>query len=191
MFGWIKRLLGGRGAARGGIRQGPLRLEPTALPTGTPVHAPAWGAVAEPPPTSNLLHGLQPDHPDSRSMLLPTAIASTELSSLEGDGLSEAARSVEALPLVPQNILDPPLQFGGGPAWLTKMPRRIAFVDVETTGLSAEDRIVSFAAILVETAQLVENQFSLKHVHIICDPGRLSYPLISHDLEHSGEPTGL
>ena len=124
-------------------------------------------------------------------MLLPTAIASTELSSLEGDGLSEAARSVEALPLVPQNILDPPLQFGGGPAWLTKMPRRIAFVDVETTGLSAEDRIVSFAAILVETAQLVENQFSLKHVHIICDPGRLSYPLISHDLEHSGEPTGL
>jgi DNA polymerase-3 subunit epsilon len=52
----------------------------------------------------------------------------------------------------------------------------VIFVDVETTGLSNHDRIVSFAGILLETAQLLHNKFEMKVVYLICDPGRKSHP---------------
>jgi DNA polymerase-3 subunit epsilon len=62
------------------------------------------------------------------------------------------------------------------PEWLAGMPKKIAFVDVETTGLTDTDRIVSFGGILLNTAAFAENRFSLKYIHLICDPGRQSHP---------------
>lgn len=61
-------------------------------------------------------------------------------------------------------------------AWYSEIPERIAFVDVETTGLKDDDRVVSFAGILLKTPQLSENVFDLSFVHIICDPGKKSHP---------------
>lgn len=80
------------------------------------------------------------------------------------------------LPSVPEPQPEPEVLAALLPAWLAKMPERVAFVDVETTGLSAEDRVVSVAAVSLETAGLAEGQFRLKFSHVVCDPGRKSHP---------------
>ena len=70
---------------------------------------------------------------------------------------------------------------GGRPSelpssWLPSLPSRVVAVDIETTGLTAADRIVSLAAILVDTRDLAAGGFDLKHLHIVVDPGRPSHP---------------
>jgi len=62
------------------------------------------------------------------------------------------------------------------PAWLSRLPSRLFFVDVETTGLHRSDRIVSFAGILLTTKDLAQAQLNIKHVHLLFDPGRKSHP---------------
>jgi DNA polymerase III epsilon subunit-like protein len=62
------------------------------------------------------------------------------------------------------------------PPWLTKIPTRVAFVDVETTGLTGDDRVVSFAGILLHTPELANKRLNLNYVHFICDPGHNSHP---------------
>jgi DNA polymerase-3 subunit epsilon len=55
-------------------------------------------------------------------------------------------------------------------------PTRICFVDVETTGLTELDRIVSFAGIFFDASKSSQVIDCLSFVHIICDPGRKSHP---------------
>src|SRR5262249_37898478 len=63
------------------------------------------------------------------------------------------------------------------PVWLTQMPPKILFVDVETTGLHAgSDRIVSFAGILMTSADLVRGCLDMKYAHYIVNPGRPCHP---------------
>jgi hypothetical protein len=54
-------------------------------------------------------------------------------------------------------------------------PSKVVFVDVETTGLTDSDRIVSFAAILLETQSLRAGKFTVP-IHVVCDPGKKSHP---------------
>lgn len=58
------------------------------------------------------------------------------------------------------------------PEWSKRLPQNILFFDVETTGLFEEDRIVSFAGILLNTSRLHERHFTVKHVHLILNPQR-------------------
>ena len=62
------------------------------------------------------------------------------------------------------------------PRWLAGIPSRVVAVDVETTGLTASDRIVSLAAVLLDTRDLAVGGFDLKYLHIVVDPGRRSHP---------------
>ena len=62
------------------------------------------------------------------------------------------------------------------PAWLAGLPSRIVAVDVETTGLTPSDHIVSLAAILLDTRDLAAGGFDLKYLHIVVDPRRPSHP---------------
>lgn len=50
------------------------------------------------------------------------------------------------------------------------------FFDVETTGLKADDRIVSLGAILVDLSQMRLGEFDIKYCHLIFDPGKRSHP---------------
>ena len=56
------------------------------------------------------------------------------------------------------------------------LPSKVVFVDVETTGLTHSDRIVSFAAILLETQSLRAGKFTVSVIHVVCDPGKKSHP---------------
>jgi DNA polymerase-3 subunit epsilon len=56
------------------------------------------------------------------------------------------------------------------------LPSKVVFVDVETTGLTDSDRIVSFAAILLETQSLRAGNFTVSVIHVVCDPGKKSHP---------------
>jgi len=62
------------------------------------------------------------------------------------------------------------------PFWLAHMPAKILFVDVETTGLRARDRIVSIGAIELTAAGLPEDRVDFRFVHLVCDSGRKSHP---------------
>jgi DNA polymerase-3 subunit epsilon len=84
------------------------------------------------------------------------------ISSLFGRGASGASPAVE--PIIT------------APAWLPGLPRTILFLDVETTGLTSSDRIVSFAGIGLKTAPLASGSFELGYSHLIFDPGRKSHP---------------
>lgn len=52
-----------------------------------------------------------------------------------------------------------------------RIPRQVLAVDVETTGLSGNDRMVSFAGILMDTEALENGEWSLRFVHLVFDPG--------------------
>ena len=56
------------------------------------------------------------------------------------------------------------------------MPPKIVVVDVETTGLNSDDRIVTLAAVMLETADLVVGSVSFRYLHLIFDPGKKSHP---------------
>jgi DNA polymerase-3 subunit epsilon len=62
------------------------------------------------------------------------------------------------------------------PDWLTRLPSSVLVCDVETTGLTSADRVVSFAGIGLKTAPLASGQFELAYSHLIFDPGRKSHP---------------
>lgn len=62
------------------------------------------------------------------------------------------------------------------PAWLAQLPAKVLVVDVETTGLTNRDRLVSFAGVLLETEALGDGKFQLRYMHSIFDPGRKSHP---------------
>jgi len=49
-------------------------------------------------------------------------------------------------------------------------------LDVETTGLHSDDRVVSFAGILLKTEDLKQGELDLNFIHLIFDPGRKSHP---------------
>jgi DNA polymerase III subunit epsilon len=63
------------------------------------------------------------------------------------------------------------------PAPEQTIPKCIAFFDVETTGVSDKDRIVTFAGVkLLDTATLSTGSLQLTYIHLIFDPGRKSHP---------------
>jgi DNA polymerase-3 subunit epsilon len=61
------------------------------------------------------------------------------------------------------------------PCWLADLPASILFVDVQTTGLSAADRVVTFGAVQLTTAPLLEGAFELETAHLIFNPRRVSF----------------
>lgn len=65
---------------------------------------------------------------------------------------------------------------GKRPFWLERLPQAVTFVDVETTGLYSNDKIVSLAAIKLRTAPLAENRIDYESVHLVFDPGKKSHP---------------
>ena len=84
-------------------------------------------------------------------------------------------------PRLPPTILEQVLQDLGDikvpPSKLQPtLPSKVVFVDVETTGLADNDRIVSFAAILLETQSLRAGKFTVSVIHVVCDPGKKSHP---------------
>ena len=86
---------------------------------------------------------------------------------------SQAAQPPTNLEQVSQDVEDiklPP------PRPQPTLPSKVVFVDVETTGLTNSDRIVSFAAILLETQSLSTGKFTVSAIHVVCDPGKKSHP---------------
>lgn len=61
--------------------------------------------------------------------------------------------------------------------WEDVLSGKIVFVDVETTGLSDEDRVVTLAAIQLSAEYLPQGKFHLQICHLIFDPGRPSHPM--------------
>jgi len=60
---------------------------------------------------------------------------------------------------------------------LATIPKCIAFLDVETTGLNEKDRIVTLAGLkLLDTELLTTGTASLAYLHLIFDPGKKSHP---------------
>ncbi len=60
---------------------------------------------------------------------------------------------------------------------VSSLPPKIVFLDTETTGLTSEDRIVSFAGILLDTADVPKGGAQIELVHLIFNPGRRSHPM--------------
>lgn len=64
-----------------------------------------------------------------------------------------------------------------GPDWLRALPPRVAVVDVETTGFAPDaDRIVSLAAIRLDTQELADGRFAFDFTHLVFNPGRRNHP---------------
>lgn len=57
------------------------------------------------------------------------------------------------------------------------LPKNILFVDVETTGLSDDDRVVSFGAVELDTSTLGSGTWKIEETHLIFDPGVPSHPM--------------
>jgi DNA polymerase III epsilon subunit-like protein len=55
--------------------------------------------------------------------------------------------------------------------WLDRIPASVAFCDVETTGLSKDDRIVSFGGIGMISDELAKGRFHLAYSYLVFDPG--------------------
>ena len=62
------------------------------------------------------------------------------------------------------------------PSAAKRLPASIVFCDIETTGLRDTDRIVSFAGIGVQTAQLASGVLDLAYSHLVFDPAKKSHP---------------
>ena len=60
--------------------------------------------------------------------------------------------------------------------WFDRLPGSIAFVDVETTGLNSDDRVVSLGAFWIATGSLCDRIFPVSFVHLIFNPARRSHP---------------
>ena len=59
---------------------------------------------------------------------------------------------------------------------LNKLPDRVLFTDVETTGLHSSDRIVSIGLILLDLARLRGGDATMSANHLVFDPGKKSHP---------------
>ncbi len=60
--------------------------------------------------------------------------------------------------------------------WLAQLPGSVVFVDTETTGLTSEDRIVTFGAVRLHTTGMAAGEFRLKIMHLIFNPEKQSHP---------------
>ena len=58
--------------------------------------------------------------------------------------------------------------------WLDRIPASVAFCDVETTGLSKDDRIVSFGGIGMISDEFARSRLQLVYTYLIFDPGKRS-----------------
>src|SRR5436190_23587484 len=56
--------------------------------------------------------------------------------------------------------------------WPSHLPASVAFCDVETTGLSNQDRIVSFGGIGMTSRNLAKGQPDLEYVYLVFNPSR-------------------
>lgn len=59
---------------------------------------------------------------------------------------------------------------------MSKWPAKIVAVDVETTGLYSNDRIVTLGAWKIRGADLDNDSFDTECLHIVADPGKTSHP---------------
>jgi DNA polymerase-3 subunit epsilon len=59
---------------------------------------------------------------------------------------------------------------------MSNFPSSIVAVDVETTGLHSNDRIVSLGAWRVNSADFSKDALSASSLHIVADPGKKSHP---------------
>lgn len=69
----------------------------------------------------------------------------------------------------------PPL-VSSEPKWSKTLPDKILFVDVETTGIGGDDRIVSMATLLLKTENLKNGKITASYMHGIFDPTKKSHP---------------
>lgn len=60
--------------------------------------------------------------------------------------------------------------------WRERVPEKVVFVDVETTGLHSTDKIVSLGAVKVSMSELGRTNTEISAVHLLFDPGRKSHP---------------
>lgn len=60
--------------------------------------------------------------------------------------------------------------------WRRNLPPYIVAVDVETTGLHSDDRVVSLGAVKLDLSKSDGANFSLQAIHLIFDPRRRSHP---------------
>src|SRR5262249_30104651 len=60
--------------------------------------------------------------------------------------------------------------------WFGRLPRSIAFVDVKTPGLNADDRIGGLAAFCLTSSSLCDPLFPVTFAHLIFNPARRSHP---------------
>lgn len=61
-------------------------------------------------------------------------------------------------------------------AWLAPLPKNVLVIDTETTGLTYEDRVVTFAGILLDTAELANARIVTRHIHLVFNPERPCHP---------------
>jgi DNA polymerase III subunit epsilon len=59
---------------------------------------------------------------------------------------------------------------------ILELPRKVFIIDTETTGIDPDDRIVSFAGIMLDTPSLVDEKFAVNVIHLIFNPDRKSHP---------------
>lgn len=62
------------------------------------------------------------------------------------------------------------------PAWLAPLPKTVLVIDTETTGLTHKDRVVTFAGILVDRAELARARVVTRHLHLIFNPEQPCHP---------------
>jgi DNA polymerase-3 subunit epsilon len=60
--------------------------------------------------------------------------------------------------------------------WRGGVPSSVVFVDVETTGLTDHDRVVSLGAVWLSTASIGDGPFPVSFVHLIFNPERKCHP---------------
>lgn len=62
-----------------------------------------------------------------------------------------------------------------GVGWAASLPARMLFLDVETTGLHSEDRIVSLAAIRLNRDAIKNGEVTIDYAYLVFDPERKSH----------------
>lgn len=60
---------------------------------------------------------------------------------------------------------------------VSHLPRRIVFVDVETTGLTGADRVVSLGAIALDRDRIRIDAPAVETLHLVFNPGRPSHAM--------------
>jgi DNA polymerase-3 subunit epsilon len=60
--------------------------------------------------------------------------------------------------------------------WNRDLPQSAVFVDVETTGLSSADRVVSLGAIWLSTPSVCGAPLPVSFIHLVFNPERRSHP---------------